>query len=115
MSPLPLPSEFHINNQNILLPSPPPSSPSPFHLLHRRIKGSVALLGAKGMPLTGDAIIKITPPMRDDPLAPKGAVLPLLQRGRRLKGEAEGEEGGGEWSGGQEGRTNEVEEEGGVS
>ena len=69
MSLLPSPSEFHINIQNILLPSPPPSSPSPFHLLHRRIKGSVTPSGAKGMPLTGDAIIKITPPIRDDPLA----------------------------------------------
>ena len=115
MSPLPSPSEFHINIQNILLPSPPPSSPSPFHLLHSCIKGSVAPLGDKGMPLTGDAIIRITPPMRDDPLAPKEAVLPLLQRGRRLKGGVEGEEGGGEWRGGEEGRTDEVEEEGGVS
>ena len=55
-------------------------------------------MGAKGLLLIGDAIIKITLPMRDDPLAPKGATLPLMRRERRWMGEAEGEEGGGERS-----------------
>ena len=56
-------------------------------------------MGAKGLLLIGDAIIKITLPMRDDPLAPKGAMLPLMRRERRWTREAEGEEGGGERSG----------------
>ena len=65
-------------------------------------------MGAKGLLLIGDAIIKITLPMRDDPLAPKGAMLPLMRRERRWTREAEGEEG-------DEGRMEEVEGAWGVS
>ena len=88
---------FRVSYKYSKYSSPFPST-SPFHLLHRHIKGSATSLGAKGMLLTVDAIIKIMLPMRDDPLAPKGATLPLMRRERRWTGEAEGKEGGGERS-----------------